>query len=127
MSYATILTPAGRLLRRSAHKDDRPAVFAAHFALSHACWLVTYPTAGWLGHQAGLALTLTILGLGSAASLAAAIFLWPRSYPAELPHQHADLPADHPHLQAHPAKPGEKAHSHKFVIDDEHHIWPTQG
>jgi len=41
-----VLTPSGRLLRRSAHAGDRPALFAAHFALSHACWLVAYPVAG---------------------------------------------------------------------------------
>lgn len=35
--YALAQTPAGRLLRRSAHAEDRPAVFAAQFALSHAC------------------------------------------------------------------------------------------
>ena len=40
---AAILTPSGRLLRRSAHAEDRPAIFAAQFALSHACWLVTIP------------------------------------------------------------------------------------
>ena len=33
---------------------DRPALFAAHFALSHACWLVTYPLAGWLGAGLGI-------------------------------------------------------------------------
>ena len=40
--------------RRSAHPEDRPAVYAAQFALSHACWLVFYPLAGWLGARAGL-------------------------------------------------------------------------
>ena len=44
-----IQTPAGRLLRRSCHEVDRPRVFAAQFALSHACWLIAYPLAGWLG------------------------------------------------------------------------------
>jgi predicted MFS family arabinose efflux permease len=37
-----VQTPAGRLLRRSADAADRPALFAAQFALSHACWLLTY-------------------------------------------------------------------------------------
>lgn len=46
MLNAAILTPSGRLLRRSAHAKDRPAIFAAQFALSHACWLLTYPIAG---------------------------------------------------------------------------------
>ena len=46
---SAVLTPTGRLLRRSAHAEDRPALFAAQFALSHACWLVAYPLAGWVG------------------------------------------------------------------------------
>lgn len=46
--YSTVLTPSGRLLKRSAHAEDRPAVCAAQFALSHACWLVIYALAGWL-------------------------------------------------------------------------------
>ena len=48
LGYSAVLTPSGRLLRRSAHSEDRPAVFAAQFALSHTCWLVTYPLSGWL-------------------------------------------------------------------------------
>lgn len=147
--YAIILTPSGRLLRRSAHKEDRPAVFAAQFALSHACWLVTYPMVGWLGHHMGLPATMLTLAAMSAIALGVAFLVWPRSYPTELEHSHDDLPADHPHLQAHrqlqdaQAESGErgergdagttsgptnrKSHRHAFVIDDEHRIWPTQG
>jgi len=44
---SAINTPTGRLLRRSSATEDRPAYFAAQFSLSHACWLVTYPLAGW--------------------------------------------------------------------------------
>ncbi|MDH5797935.1 MAG: MFS transporter, partial [Paracoccaceae bacterium] len=55
-SYSVILTPSGRLLRISAHAEDRPAVFTAQFALSHACWLLTYPLAGFLGLAFGLEL-----------------------------------------------------------------------
>ena len=58
LGYSAILTPTGRLLRRSAQSADRPALFAAQFALSHACWLVTYPFAGWLGSAAGIPATL---------------------------------------------------------------------
>jgi len=56
-------SPTGRLLRRSAQPADRPAVFAAQFELSHACWLLTYPLAGWLGLSARMPLTLAPLGL----------------------------------------------------------------
>ena len=50
-------------MRRSAQAEDRPALFAAQFALSHACWLLTYPLAGWLGAFAGIPITLGVLGL----------------------------------------------------------------
>ena len=58
VGYSTVLTPSGRLLARSAHAEDRPAVYAAQFALSHACWLVTYPLSGWLLTNFGAITTL---------------------------------------------------------------------
>ena len=42
-----VQTPGGRLLRRSAHEEDRPALFAAQFALSHACWLLRTWSPAW--------------------------------------------------------------------------------
>jgi len=73
-----MLTPAGRLLRRSAASADRPAVFSAQFSLSHACWLVTYPLAGWAGAALGLDVAaLLLLGIALPASLAA-VAAWPR-------------------------------------------------
>lgn len=50
--YSLTITPAGRALRRSAAPEDRPALFAAQFALSHACWLVAYPVAGLVSAEA---------------------------------------------------------------------------
>lgn len=67
IGYSAVMTPSGRLLRRSAGAADRPAVFAAQFALSHVCWLLTYPLAGWLGSTAGLAATLFALAIISLA------------------------------------------------------------
>ncbi len=118
--FSLTQTPIGRILNRSAHPEDRPAVFAAQFALSHACWLVTYPLAGWIGAGFGLnaaALALTGLGL---ASLAVVLRLWPATDPSEVPHSHADLPTDHPHLAFHTSA----AHSHAFTIDALHPRWP---
>jgi len=48
-AYSMSVTPSGRLLRRSANGDDRQAVFAAQFALSHGAWLICYPIAGQVG------------------------------------------------------------------------------
>ena len=52
LGYSLTQTPTGRLLRRSAHAEDRPALFAAQFALSHACWLAPIRSrAGWARRQ----------------------------------------------------------------------------
>ncbi|KQN84430.1 MFS transporter [Arthrobacter sp. Leaf69] len=74
---STILTPSARLLRDASTEATRPYVFTAQFSLSHACYIVAYPLAGWVGAAAGLgwaALLLTILAiLGSAG----AFLSWP--------------------------------------------------
>ena len=121
--YASVLTPSGRLLRRSAHAEDRPAVFAAQFALSHACWLVTYPTAGWAAQGLGMSGALMLLGVLALLGVIVARAVWPEGLPDEIVHEHTDLPPDHPHLREH----GGRRHAHVFVIDDEHRVWPTQG
>jgi len=58
---ALVLTPSARLLRRYSDDTNRPAVFAAQFSLSHACFIITYPLAGILGATLGLTLTALIL------------------------------------------------------------------
>ncbi|MFZ5963338.1 MFS transporter [Thalassococcus sp. BH17M4-6] len=75
--YSAVLTPSGRLLRRSAGAEDRPALFAAQFALSHACWLLTYPLAGWAGATLGMGAALLILAILALAGLALACRVWP--------------------------------------------------
>ncbi|MGR3271206.1 MFS transporter [Thalassococcus profundi] len=75
--YAGVLTPSGRLLRRSSGPADRPALFAAQFALSHACWLITYPLAGWAGDRLGMGAALALLSALAALGLCAAWRLWP--------------------------------------------------
>ena len=75
--YSVILTPTGRLLRRSADAAERPALFAAQFALSHGCWLIAYPLAGMLGVWAGMTTASVLLGLLAAGTALAARRLWP--------------------------------------------------
>ena len=123
--YAGILTPSGRLLRISAHSDDRPSIFSAQFALSHACWLLTYPIAGWAGQAFGLSASMIILGVIGLMGSITAFFIWPFTDSRELDHGHNDLPPDHPHLQEY--QTDGKTHRHSFVIDDEHRSWPTHG
>ncbi len=77
--YSMTLTPSGRLLTRSAKPEDRPAVFAAQFTLSHACWLVLYPLAGWLMTRFGATVVLTAMTSAAVLGIAVALAIWPRS------------------------------------------------
>ncbi|SFC48105.1 MFS transporter [Tropicimonas isoalkanivorans] len=121
LGYSAVLTPSGRLLRRSAHPEDRPAVFAAQFALSHACWLLAYPLSAWVQTRFGAVPALTVLGLLTVAGLATALRIWRADMPRELEHRHDDLSPDHPHLS------GAGHHRHVYVIDDLHRHWPHMG
>lgn len=78
LGYSAVLTPSGRLLRRSANPEDRPALFAAQFALSHACWLATYPLSGWLMTQFGPVVALALLATLAGAGAVTALYLWPK-------------------------------------------------
>jgi len=124
LANSAVMTPSGRLLRRSAHEEDRPAIFTAQFALSHACWLVAYPAAGWLGPWVGLEATLLVLSLVAGGAVLMSARLWPGEEAGAVSHEHPDLPPDHPHLQAHG---GARHHSHEIIIDDEHLHWPARG
>ncbi|MEX3010120.1 MFS transporter [Hoeflea sp. TYP-13] len=127
LCYSAILTPSGRLLRRSAHAEDRPALFAAQFALSHACWLVTYPLSGFLFEAFGMGVTMLILSALAGFAIVAGLLFWPGGEPEIIEHSHEDLPADHPHLRETGVRTGAHRHRHAFVIDDEHRVWPTHG
>ena len=120
LGYSAVLTPSGRLLKRSAHSEDRPAIFAAQFALSHACWLGTYPLSGWLMTQFGPVPALLVLALLSTLGIAVALRMWPKGEPETVAHTHENLPLDHPHLQ------GQRQHSHALIIDDLHPKWGSQ-
>ncbi|MBC6718558.1 MULTISPECIES: MFS transporter [Aurantimonas] len=139
---SAIGTPGGLLLRRSSDADSRPAVFAAQFALSHACWLVTYPAAGWLGATIGLGPTFLVMAAGAAAGAAVALVFWPANDPVEVEHvhqafthetlhvhddhhrhQHEGWEGPEPHRHPHRHQP--IRHRHALVIDDHHATWPT--
>ncbi len=123
LGYSTAQTPSGRLLRRSANPEDRPALFAAQFALSHACWLIAYPLAGWAGAAIGLPVTAIILSGLAIVAIGIAFAVWPADDPEVVEHSHDELPADHPHL----AEAGHRhRHAHAYVIDDMHLAWPRE-
>ncbi|SOB85647.1 MFS transporter [Streptomyces sp. 1331.2] len=121
---SAVLTPGGRVIRRSAADADLPAAFAAQFSLSHSCWLLTYPLAGWLAAGAGLPATALVLGAVALAGSIAATAVWPRRDPTSLGHLHHDLPAGHPHLADARPTPDGWRHGHDFVIDHLHDHWP---
>jgi len=90
---STILTPSARLLRRNSTEQDRPAVFAAQFSLSHASFLVTYPLAGVLGAAIGLpAVALVLVALGVLGAIFAAL-TWRGTHLAAHPTQTTELAA----------------------------------
>ncbi|MEU4341008.1 MFS transporter [Nocardia sp. NPDC023852] len=77
-----INTPSARLLRAQSEPDNRTSVFAAQFSLSHACFMLTYPIAGWVGASISqLAAALTLAVVATLAAIAAAR-VWPTSVPA---------------------------------------------
>lgn len=135
---ALVQTPSGLLLRRSSHVEDRPALFAAQFALSHVCWLATYPIGGLIGARFGLDAAFALMATGAAGGVFVALLVWPRHDPVEVEHQHEPIEHAHDALEdAHHAAnvlaEGDRRrlhrhlpirHAHAFVIDDHHPRWP---
>lgn len=121
--YSLTITPAGRALRRSSTAQDRPALFAAQFALSHACWLIAYPVAGMVSAEVDPGAAFLVLAGLCATGTVLALVIWPAHDPENQPHRHDDLAADDPHLAEGQAADG--AHAHPFVIDERHVRWPT--
>ena len=135
-----VQTPAGRLLTRSANTETRGPLFAAQFTLSHACWLITYPLAGWGSVMLGLDTTLGVLGAIAAASAIVAATAWPAGDPVELEHTHPATTHTHAHVHdahhspthtpgadhhAHEHSHPEVTHTHVYVIDQDHPVWPN--
>jgi MFS family permease len=142
LGASLVQTPTGRLLRTSCHPADRPALFSAQFALSHACWLLAYPLAGWLAVSLGMSSAFVVLTALAAVSVGAAWRVWPAARSGELDHTHERL--DHAHLHVHdehhqhqhegwegpephfhPHRHEGVRHCHPFVIDFHHPRWPT--
>lgn len=136
-----VMTPTGRLLKQSCQPEDRPALFAAQFSLSHGCWLLAYPLAGWFGARVGLLETFALLGTIALIASALASRLWPSRDPIALEHEHD--PVEHSHLHyhdehhqhehegwegpephRHPHYHSGSRHRHDFVIDRHHEVWP---
>jgi MFS family permease len=137
VAASMVQTPSDRLLQRSCHAADRPAVYAAQFALTHACWLITYPAAGWIGARYGLDIAFSVLCVFALASVLIAVTQWPRSDPLDLEHKHDVVDHEHSHVHGEhhqhehegwegpePHRHGHVHHAirhcHEFVIDQHH-------
>ncbi|WP_101256547.1 MFS transporter [Streptomyces barkulensis] len=117
---STVLTPAGRLIRRSAGPADRTELFAAQFSLTHGCWLLTYPLAGWLATAAGLQSAVLVLGAVACASGVLAMRVWPADDTGSVAHLHTGLGEGHPHVAGALPVPGGWRHEHDLVDDALH-------
>ncbi len=72
---ALIAIPSSTLLAEHTHEDERGRAYAAHFALTHACWLITYPAIGHAAARWGAPMTFTAAGIVCLLVTAAAFAL----------------------------------------------------
>ncbi|MEQ3549490.1 MFS transporter [Pseudonocardia nematodicida] len=116
----------GRVLRRCCAPAQRPALFAAQFSLSHACWLLTYPLTGWLAAGAGFGAAWTTLAVLAAAATLVAARAWPALGGDHVRHRHGpDTPDGH--LSGPGLRPAARGwtHAHAVVVDREHPHGPV--
>tara|TARA_R110002020_G_scaffold450596_3_gene664236 strand:+ start:804 stop:2075 length:1272 start_codon:yes stop_codon:yes gene_type:complete len=71
MGTSLVNTPSSRLLADASTPANRNLVYTAQFALSHACFLITYPIAGWIGAISLTAAAGALLGIAAVTAIAA--------------------------------------------------------
>ncbi|MCY7346173.1 MAG: MFS transporter [Pyrinomonadaceae bacterium] len=72
---ALIAIPSSTLLAEHTFEDERGKAYAAHFALTHACWLITYLAIGYAAAYFGTPATFTVAGIVCLMITAAAFLL----------------------------------------------------
>lgn len=139
--WSLVQTPAGRVINHSAAPADRSAYFSAQFSLSHACWLLAYPAAGFMGATFGIETTNLIMGLAVLVFTLLAAVLWPSEVTHVLEHDHRTAKHNHLHNHddhhrhnhdgedprdphTHPHRHESLRHAHWFYVDDHHPFWP---
>lgn len=80
-----INTPSARLLRAESTLDTRASVFTAQFSLSHACFMLTYPIAGWVGAQTSQFTAAAVLTAIATLATTTATRAWPKSVGLAVP------------------------------------------
>lgn len=126
LGSGAVLTPVGNVIRRSSAPQDRPALFAAQFSLSHACWLLAYPIAGWGATGFGYMITWAILAVLVAIGMTGARIAWPAHEPELVEHHHPAEIADLEHIDGATSTADGYVHTHRLVIDRLHRRWPTR-
>ena len=63
IGQALIAIPSATLLAEHTKDEERGRAYAAHFAWTHAFWLVSYPVTGYGVTKLGASLTFTIAGV----------------------------------------------------------------
>jgi predicted MFS family arabinose efflux permease len=143
VGWSVVQTPAGRVVNRSSSVSDRTSYFSAQFALTHACWMCAYPIAGLLGAALGIGTTALLLGIAVGVFAVFGALIWPRDDPAFLEHSHTEMSHQHGHVHdqhhthTHTHTTGDNPdvhshehqhqgikHSHVYVIDGHHPLWP---
>lgn len=73
------------LLARHTTPDERGRAYAAHFALTHIFWLLTYPAVGFLSRQYGTPWTFTLGGATAGPATLAALGMARGHRPHDVP------------------------------------------
>jgi len=144
VGLSLVQTPSGRIVNASAAPSDRSSYFSAQFALSHLCWLITYPLVGQLVLYFGFSFSAAFLACIILTCFIFSILFWPDDDETRLTHQHKTLLHSHTHdhddqhhVHSHESKFDKKSqkheheheheeliHKHEFVIDLHHQQWP---
>ncbi|WP_341951980.1 MFS transporter [Salinibacterium sp. TMP30] len=74
MGTSLVNTPSSRLLADASTPANRNLVYTAQFALSHACFLVTYPIAGLIGASSLTLAVLVLLAVAVVTTVSATAF-----------------------------------------------------
>ena len=85
---ALIAISSSTLLAEHTVAEERGRAYAAHFALTHACWLITYPAVGHAAARWGAPITFTAAGIVCLLITAAATVLGRGSRGAHLHDRH---------------------------------------
>ncbi len=142
VGLSLVQTPSGRIVNLSATPSDRSSYFSAQFALSHLCWLITYPLVGQLVLYFGFAFSAAFLACIILTCFIFSILFWPNENETSLTHRHKNLIHSHthghddkhhahqhnskldPNSHEHEHEHEETVHKHEFVIDLHHQQWP---